>query len=583
MFKCVVRILALVPLCWACGGGGLGQPVAQFPTRSELEEVSQRPATPAAPQQTMTVERWSLEVVAPEFGSAYPAETPWDQHLLDYVKTAKAELAASPELRCAARETARFLAENGALPDDGLRRYMLARCGSTLPRADLASASFELPESMTDSEVEAFVKPALAKMLPVVPEGRGAIGLGFARNKGRGSFVVYRGAADVTLDAFSAIVLGEEFILSGRLHDTTVSAIALVTQGKYGFASCEPDRRVEYPRFKVSCPIPVEDAQALVEVATRRPENVLAQPVLHVLVRRTAEAGLVYDSGAYTSDGATTHGTDGPPSFRDTLLLALNQARSAAKVRAFELESRQSQLNEQVTPQFFEASYSQNEELCNLVALGVLAGWDVDGVIRGGGVYAGGEPNTRDAVRWLNTALESPLGRWTLLDDQMSKVAIGSAPLGPSGVVALVTTYSFFQSNDHSMDEDVVFEELRKQRAARDLPPPRRRQRGQDMSAALTQIATNELTSDEALQNALTRVSAGNQVRLQGWVAETSDLSMVPTAEALLGAGNLDVEVGVTHYKAPGGAWGQYVVLLMFTMTPLDEGRRANLDAPGGF
>jgi hypothetical protein len=144
--------------------------------------------------------------------------------------------------------------------------------------------------------------------------------------------------------------------------------------------------------------------------------------------------------------------------------------------------------------------------------------------------------------------------------------------------VALVTTYSFFQSNDHSSDEDLVFEELRKQRAARELPPPRRRQRGQDMSAALSQIARNELTSGEALQNALTRVSTANQLRLQGWVVETSDLSMLPTAEALLGAGNLDVEVGVTHYKAPGGAWGQYVVLMMFTTTPVDEGRRANLD-----
>ena len=577
MLKCVVRILALVPFCWACGGGGLGQPIAQFPARSALEEVAQQPATPAVPLKTVTVERWALEVVAPEFGSAYPAETPWDHHLLDYVKRANAALEPSPELRCAARETGRFFTENGAFPDDGLRRYMLARCGSSLPHADLESSNFELPEGMTDAEVEALVKPTLAKMLPAVPEGRGAIGLGFVRNKGKGIFVVYRGAAELTLDAFSAIVTGEDFVLSGRLHDAAASTMALVTQGKYGFASCEPDRRVVYPRFKLSCPIPLADAQALVELATRRPENVLAQPVLHVLVRRTADAGLVYESGTYTG-GATTPVGAGEPSFRDALLSALNQARGAAKVRAFELESRQSELNEQVTPHFFEASYAQNHELCDLVALGVLAGWDVSGVIRGGGVYAGGETNTRDAVRWLNTALESPLGRWTLLDDQMSKVAIGSAPLGPSGVMALVTTYAFFQSNDHSADEDAMFEELRKQRAAHDLPEPRRRRRGQDMSAALQKIAANELTSDEALQAVLTRISTANQVSMQGWVAETSDLSMIPTADALLGAGNLDVEIGVTHYKAPGGAWGQYVVLFMFTTTPVDEGRRASLD-----
>ena len=49
---------------------------------------------------------------------------------------------------------------------------------------------------------------------------------------------------------------------------------------------------------------------------------------------------------------------------------------------------------------------------------------------------------------------------------------------------------------------------------------------------------------------------------------ETSDLKHLLFSDALLAPGPVEVEVGVTHYKAPGGAWGQYAVLFVVYDAP---------------
>jgi hypothetical protein len=578
MVKGIWSGLFLASLCAACSGAGLGKPIAQFPSKAALEEVAQEPAAPAARENVVTLDRWVLEVQAPAPGAAYPAESSWDKGVLAAVSKAGARLVASPELRCSAQETARFFTENGAFPDDGLRNYIIARCGSTLPATALSSVSFELPDTMTDPEVEAFVKSPFEKLIAQLDSAQGQVGVGFARGKGRGSLVLYWGTPVVVLDAFSPLVEGDQAVFSGQFSSDQGMALGLITRGRYGVLPCEPDRREAYPRFKLTCPIAKDDDRALVEVVTRRPERLLAEPVMRAMFRRSEAAGLTYESGAYAPAAAAA--ANGPKDFRAALLSAVNEARKAAEIAPFQLEASQSDLNEKVTPHFFDASYERDEEKCDLVALGVLAGWDVQGSIRGGGVYALSQSSTTDAVRWLNTALDSPLARSALLDGEMSRIAIGSSALPPNGVMALVTTYALFGSSDHSAEEHVVFEEIAKQRAARNLSAPRRRQRGKDMDIALRQVAQNELTSGDALQEALTRVGSASPVPIRGWIVETSDLALIPTDESLLAAGNLDLEIGITHYKAQGGAWAQYVVLLMFTLSePPDSGQRASAGA----
>ncbi len=145
----------------------------------------------------------------------------------------------------------------------------------------------------------------------------------------------------------------------------------------------------------------------------------------------------------------------------------------------------------------------------------------------------------------------------------MTRAAVGAAGLEPSGAMALVTTYSFFQSQDHSADENRLFEELGKRRAARKHSAPRRAPRERAMASALPHIASKAQTTGDALDAAMHDVSEAQRRSVWGWVTETNDLRQITWPDALLDNEPLEVEIGVTHYKAPGGAWGQYAVLML--------------------
>ena len=257
---------------------------------------------------------------------------------------------------------------------------------------------------------------------------------------------------------------------------------------------------------------------------------------------------------------------------------ALNDVRATAGARPLVLESKQSQMNQRLAPHFFEAARTGNAQVADTIGLGVLAGWDVNGVIRDGGVYWGIVTSTRSPARYLTYALASPLGRSILLDPDMTRVAIGASGLAPSGAMALVTTYSFFQTNDHSADETKVFDELSKRRQARKHSAPQRTQRERALDRALARIAANDAPSSEALELAMQEVSANESVGVSGWVAETSDLRQIPWPDEMLAKEPLDVEIGVTHYKAPGGAWAQYAILVI--MREPGGGRMASTPRP---
>ncbi len=547
-----------VLLCVGCGGGGLGKPVAQFPSQSVLERIAEAPIAAPKDLPTLTVDRWQIETPVPPADAAYPSETTWDQRFVAAGATHGA-VRLSPALRCAATETARFFTLHGLYPDAGLRRYLAMRCGATLDSVAVETSTSEVADTLPDAELEtrlgAHVQAFVERQFPA---GRTDVGFGFARKNGRAAFVVYSGAARGRLRASVPLVEGSSVTISGQLPMDATRAVALANQGSFGVKPCEPDFAVVAPNFRVTCPILETDEQTRIEVASRKGSQVLMHLDLQLLVRRNDAAGLVYESNTYGNGAESTTTT----AFSEGLLAGLNGVRRQAGANPLTLETDQSRMTEQLAPYFF-GSPEGDAERSNTVALGLLAGWKVGGTIRDGGIYGGMIAGSRNPSRWLSYALESSVGRWVLLDPNKSRVAIGSGQLSPSGAMAVVTTYAFFDPAKQPEEEDAVFAPLAKLRAARGLPAPRRVVRSQSMTVALRAIATNSKTSGAALHDALNFVAHEQQRGVSGWVVETNDLEYFPNAPALLAPGDLEVEVGVTHYKAPGGAWGQYAVLFV--------------------
>jgi len=546
--------------CAACGGGGVGKPIAQFPSQADLESVaSGTPGTPKGAAGMADVDTWQMQPTAPQ-SAQYPNENNWDKLALATAEAHGSSVKLSAELRCAALEAARFYTVNAGMPDDGLREHLLLRCGSTLPSHSFAYVTLKAADNVSAAEIENSMRNDVQKMLDSrFREPHGELGLGAARGAGRYAVVQISGNPRAILHDFSPIVPGSSVTLSGELRAPAEYIVALATKGAYGVARCEADPLQRLPAFRITCPIADGDPATRIEIATKEQGRVLLEGAAALEVRHDEQAELQYNAGAY-GDNQTVANSD---QFRKALIADLNQVRKTAGLQPFVLESRQSITNDKMAPFLYQTMFNGDDQQGTTITLGLLAGWDVHGLIRDGGIFCSSVNSVRNPSRWLTQALNSPLGRWVLLEPSMSRIGVGASELTPAGEMALVTTYSFFETNDHAADEATVIAELDRERQARGLSPVHRVASDSAMQKALRQINTNATTSSEALDNVMKETVALRNQGVSGYLVETTDVRQMKFDPSYLTASTLDLEVGVTHYRAPGAAWGQYAVLFV--------------------
>jgi hypothetical protein len=548
---------------WGCGGGGLGTPVSQFPSRDDLEQFADEGVNPLPPGATIELDEWQLQ----------PTQAPLDavnQSLHEQLskKAAEAHAAVAPELSCAAREAARIYAGHEALPDSALQIYLVLRCGSSAVSVRFAVAYRDTRSAESDDQVQSGLSELTGQMIgEALQAPHTAIGIGFARGDSRAAIVVAHSVLSAEVKGFSPLIDANEVTISGRLLEPAESIVGAINSGPYGVEPCKPDRSQKLPHFRLTCPVNADDQQATFSVMVGKKGRVLMTTVLRAMVRRSDDVGLTYRPNAV---GDVTQAND-DHHFMSSLHTALNEVRAQAKLQPVKLELNQSKINRRVVGQYFKEAFRGDEENADLIALGVLAGWNVPGAIKGGGVLPGLVPTTRNPARFLGQLLEDPTGRWVLLEPDAQSIAIGARVLKPSGLVAMVTTYSFFGSLDHRADEAAVLKQLSDVREQNGLSTPVL-VAASEVHQVLSQVATGETTTEEALNDALERVSARAQRGVTGYVMETNDLGYLTFPEVFLQPGRLEVAVGITHYKPPGAAWAQYVLIFVVLMQD-DSGR----------
>jgi hypothetical protein len=466
----------------------------------------------------------------------------------------------APELRCAAQEAARFYTVHGGMPDDGLRDHLLLRCGSSLASHVFSYLTNAVSDSVPEAQLDAAARVPLRKHLDErLKDASGQIALGVARGHGRFAAVVLSGVPRIELRGFSPIVTGNSTTLEGSLKGNAPYLVGLVTQGLYGVANCEVDPLLKLPAFRVTCPIAAEDQSARIELDTKQPARVLFETAGQIEVRREG-SNPEYNAGAYGANQTVAS----PAEFRAALLADLNRVRAAANLTPFALEVQQSLTDERMAPYLYQAFHDGNDQRISTISLGLLAGWDVrGGLIRSGGIFSRTINTTRNPSRWLTQALSSPLGRWVLLEPSTSHIGIGTTEVSPAGEMALVSTYAFFDYADHQADEISVLVELNRLRKAHGAAPLQRVVGDTALTQALQEVASGKLGSTAALNNLLQQTAETIGGGVHGYVVETNDLKLTQWDPMLVESSTLAVELGVTHYRAPGAAWGQYVVFFV--------------------
>ena len=464
-------------------------------------------------------------------------------------------------MHCAARETARFLAERGATPPQALRRFMGARCGAPQPRFAFASVRLDVGKDRTDDEVTAKLRVGAEKMIAdTVGAGARLAGIAMVRSDKRAVLVVTAQERGVSLERLPTAAAAGKVVLRGELLNPAASVRALVNRGRFSYAVCKANEGVKLPSFEIVCDAAPEDASAWVTVAAFPAGRILGNDVLDVLVFPNGKP-----TSAFAAPRPSAGAKPGRPAEAD-VVAELNALRKEAGLAAVALDARESAVVAKLTPHYFAAASGlEDETIADKVVLGVRAGWDVQGVVLSADTTSVVVRGASDAQSLLQEAIESPFGRSALFDPEIRRVAVGLLYDEESkSSAALFGAYALADTQKHEKDAARLVERITRLRAARKLPPPLvLAQLSPDAIRAARSLESGDKTLDEALDELVHRSVGAMSTAMQGFYATGPSIESIKIAEEILSRPSLSIALAVGHHRAPGKAWASLVALIV--------------------
>jgi hypothetical protein len=539
-------------------------PTVVFPSRDELAKIPSRtPHVEAFGTNAVVVDTWTFEAAAASDASAYDDPSPWGEVARQLVKGREGTLTLSPAMHCTALELARFHAKNGAMPTESLRRFTAARCGSLATSVSPMFWSVTTPGAPSDEELATKAQEAFLRMSgDHFALGHRLLGVGAARDGQRITAVAVVAEDEARLEPGSlGVDASRRVTLQGSARGEYTAIFAMINHGDVSDGVCQSDPHVKPPRFALTCELAPGDPFAWVEILGQKSGKLLLHELGETLVHEGDGSAIAYAARHVGPPAPVTGAAD----FSQALFDRLNAVRTGAHLTPLTLAAKQSAENARLAGTLVDASFGFDDATADRAAIGLMAGWNVPGLIRNGAFFLAAVGPTNDATAWLDYALERPMGRLALLDPSSEQIAIGPTfPPGGGALGAAVTTYAMFDAQqDHAADATRFFQRLVAARAARGLPAPVRVQGLGEMDVELDKVQREGKAPmaalDVAMQVAVERTGQG----VRGYSLETNDLDKVDVPGVLLTPGPLRVMVGVTHHRANGAAWGQYVVLVV--------------------
>ncbi len=549
--------------------GELGKPIVQFPSQEKLAQIESQPAAiPSLDVGAVPSDGWKL---GPQQGALNPDEPfqpsgSWEAAFAADSAQTHPSVHLTRALACVAREAGRFYLDAHAAPPENLQQFLIAACGAVVPMVGMSWISGPVPDQITDDDLLARQGAQLkTDVVARLPDGATDAGFWYGRAHGRTIAIMTYAMTRVRWKSLAVVPDAQgNAIFEGELTQASEYIMGYANQGRLGVESCAIDPSVPRPKFRATCHLAKDDETAWVQLLSAPPQRVLAVPFAQILLRRTVEQPLAFSVQPYTQPHAVTSAED----FSAAVVASLNQVRVQGGLRPVQLASAESARATRLAGHYFATSLARtggNQET-DEIALGLLAGWQIEGLIRDGLFTSNLTPHTHDAARWLDAALTSPVGRAALLAPEIEAVALGTVLLSqPDGLGAVVTGYRLYHGDDHSDDVKHLYARLMTARKRMGLGMPFRLDGMQQvMKAEFARIQSGQWQTRQALQAALDQAVHRFGASMRGYVVETTSLDAFEIPEDLVKRKELYFEIGVGHYRAPGAAWGQMVILVVF-------------------
>lgn len=566
----LIGVLTLWLMGCAAGAGGRERGGPEFPSQASLNELASRPAPRGVSDErkTLAVDEWQP---GDEAAPATEAEA-----LVKGVADAQGRrLAIDAELGCAAREIARFYAAHEAFPDQQLQAHMAGVCGASVAGFGVmvwSTPNDTLVGAAKRTQWHDAIAKQLGEWLPASMDLAGAAELSDGKTR---VFAATVATSTVTWESRSTVVSGSgEVELTGTVRTPTAFIYGVTNSGAYGVRDCRTDPRVALPRFHLTCRLDDSDTAAWVGVEALPPNRVLARAVARLLIRREG-ASLTFNAATQRlAPEAVTSAT----AFAKRVLALVNETRAAAQLPALRLAKRESETSARLAPHYFQ-SESAGEAVVDQIALGLMAGWDVRGTIRSGDFYSNQLSGSLDPKRWLGFMLDQPSARRVLLDPQARSIAIGAdVQPGAQSIGALISTYAFYDSDNHRADIERFLSNLNQHRIDLGLPPVKVTS-APEVAAAVRSVKQHH-DPESALQTALEQVVNRVERDVEGYYIEATDLAHVTFPEALLRP-SVTLAISAAHHRYPDAAWGT-LTLLVVLLESRGPQRTAAISQPHG-
>jgi hypothetical protein len=545
--------------------GAATQGEERFPHPSQLEALGPGPAISDVLHSPLAeVDEWRLAGPFPEMVGVTPhAPANAFESVLEETVAKRAGIAASSEpMHCAAREVGRFVLAKGSLPASGLLEFIAARCGALGAGIRPGSIQASVPAGASDADVLATWRSSIDDLVRQSLEGGPTMaGLWFGREGDRAVVVVASGMREALVEPFSPVAKDGAVSIRGEVLEATDELVALVNQGRYGYARCVQDPSLAPPRFGFRCALAPGDDVAMIELAARPRGRVLTHRLLRAMARRPGVEASGYQR-VILGGAAPVAGDDVPAA----VLVLVNQIRKQAELEPLTLSRAQSEAAAALAPHLFASGFGlEPPAVGDLAALGLAAGWRVGGAIKDVEMTSGYTPGSRDAGRWVDTVLRYPGGRQALLSPRTSVLAVGAVSSEtPPLLAAVATTYELFGKEDFAAEAKRLWERIVRARKPGSpslvaLPASTRKA----MDEIAHELPSGRLTPQAALQEAMAGVAEELHRSVHGVVLEGMDVDGLPLPDELLAGDASELAITVSYYQAADAPWGRTVALIV--------------------
>jgi hypothetical protein len=398
---------------------------------------------------------------------------------------------------------------------------------------------------------------------------RGNVGVAIAQQGKRAVIVVVEQSPEVWLEPSarapeptSPMGIRRPVEVRGRLNGDAELLQATVNQGAIGSAACVRDESVSLPAFHFTCPVDPTDATAGLAIHAKRPGRFLLDNVADAVLLPGAPTSKEWRPRVYGDP------TPLPPTLDDTarrLVERINRVRAQRGHEPVLLAAEQSATASRLAPHWAEAASQNNGGELDQIAMGMMAGWDlqvpvVDVDFSSG--YLGGA--SIDVL--LGELLDSPSTRQTLLEPTSGIIALGLHQQGQA-ISTLVTTWERYIERTPAEVQARTFEALKQARAARGFPVL-----GEVPVEKAVQQASEQLAGGQepmAVMNTLLDTTVNTmQYPFRGRYMETTDETTIAWPTELLTSSPTFVTVAAGTHRQGSGPWATTAVIIVAYVAP---------------